>query len=84
VVILVLRNSHLIMLAFSKTFFIFFPKKLKKKISYQQSIFTSYERKNRAVYRPYSKSKLDLNSKKVKFEWCKNFFVCVYVFLFCT
>jgi len=26
---------------------------------------------------PYSKSKLELNSKKVKLEWCKNFFTYV-------
>jgi len=32
--------------------------------------------------RLYSKSKLELNSKKVELESCKNFFVCVYIFLF--
>jgi len=31
-----------------------------------------------------SKSKLELNSKTIELEWCKNYFVCVYVFSFCT
>jgi len=32
----------------------------------------------------YSKSKLELNSKIVELEWCKNVFVSVYILLFCT
>jgi len=30
------------------------------------------------------KANLSWSRKKVEFEWCKNFFVCIYIFLFCT
>jgi len=33
-------------------------------------------------YWPYSKSKLDLNSKKVELEWYRKVFVCVYTVSF--
>jgi len=30
------------------------------------------------------KANLSWTRKKVELEWCKNFFVCVLMFLFCT
>jgi len=35
-------------------------------------------------YQPFSKCKLELNSKKVELEWCKKIFICVYILLFCS
>jgi len=57
-------------------------------VQYQLAkLYTSITKKYqifRHRWRPYSKTKLELNSPKVELEGCKNLFICVYLSMFCT